>query len=40
MEDKIDALRRLLNTFSPDDKDRILEILQIALEINLLAAPE
>ena len=33
MEDKIDALRRLLDSFSPDDKDRVIEILQLALEI-------
>ena len=34
MEDKIDALYQLLNTFAPDDKDRILEILQLALEVT------
>ena len=33
MEDKIDALYRLLNTFAEDEKDKILEILQLALEI-------
>ena len=33
MEDKVDALQKLLNTFSSDDRDRIVEILQLALEI-------
>ena len=40
MEDKIDALRRLLDSFSPDDKDRVIEILQLALEITRPAASE
>ena len=33
VEKKIAALQRLLDSLSPDDKDRILEILRIALEI-------
>ena len=39
MEDKVDALRQLLNTFSSEDRDRILEILQLALEITHPSAP-
>lgn len=34
MEDKVDAVRRLLETFAPHEKDRILEILQLVLEIT------
>lgn len=40
VEDKIDALRRLLDSFSPDDKDRVIEILRLALEITRPAASE
>ena len=39
MEDKVDALRQLLNTFTPEDRDRILEIMQLALEITHPSAP-
>ena len=39
MEDKVDALRQLLNTFTPEDRDRILEIIQLALEITHPSAP-
>ena len=40
MEDKIDALYQLLNTFSTTDKDKILEILRLAFEITRHAASE
>ena len=33
MKDKVDALQKLITTFSPDERDRILKILQLALEI-------
>lgn len=40
MEDKIYALYQLLNTFSKDDKDKILEILRLAFEITRPVASE
>lgn len=40
MEDKVDALQELLNTFSSDDRDRIVEILQLVLEVTPLLASE
>jgi len=40
MEDKFDALRKLLNSFSADDKDKILEILRLLLEITRPLTPE
>ena len=40
MKEKVKILRQLINSFSPADKDRILEIIRLAMEINLLAALE
>ena len=37
--DKLEAIRQLLNSFSPDDRDKILEILRLALELIHPAAP-
>ena len=33
MESKLQALQDLMNCFSPEEKDRILQILEIALEL-------
>lgn len=33
MEDKEEALQKLLATFAPEERDRIIEILRLALEI-------
>ena len=33
MTDNLEALRELLNEFSSEEKDRIIEILRLALEI-------
>ena len=33
VEDKYKTLKRLLDSFTPEEKDAILEILQIALEL-------
>lgn len=32
--EKIDELRRLMDQFTPEEKDRIMEILRLALEIT------
>ena len=34
MTDKLEALRELLSGFSPEEKDRILEILLLVLETS------